>query len=599
MIPSLKIKDVSFKDYFEVVWDRKWIVVVIAVIALFYGISTVFLTPEIYRTKAAIAIEGKREGMIAKAWPFFGIGQSRRAFLHSRALAERVDRRLNLREPSEQLLAMVKVTPQRGNSNIVMITVSGDDPVKVTNIANMWAREYIGLIKDKNKAITRESVADLEKQLTEGSKAILQAEMALNDFIKTNRTIADGQRRVKSLNEQISQVEKDIQALSTQYRPDHPKMSFLNSQVEILSKELKEEQDKLPPFQEKIAQYRILQDKIRTERNIYNELSENIQKIHAASSLVKPGIQIVDTAQTPKKPLSKKGRIPQALFIGLFLGAVVCFILEYMDTTLKQAEEVEFYAKMPFLGYLPSVRKFMMDERELNLFSQLKPDSQVAEAFRNVKVALIFASPEEKHMQVLVVTSAVPGEGKSFIASNLAISFARAKENTLLIDGDMKQCSLMGSFEAKDRNGLSDILDDKCGLDEALNTTSIPNLSFLCAGAGTSGATDLLSRQKFETLFEEIRSKFQRIVIDVPSVLEFNDVLFWGDKCDGVISVIGAGTTPLKDITAANKKLAGKADIIGAVLNNIAIEKDFKYYKHYYQSFFEEKFKEKKKTEDK
>jgi tyrosine-protein kinase Etk/Wzc len=596
MIPSLKLKDVSFKDYVEVVLGRKWMVVVIAVIALFYGIAAVVLTPAIYRTKAAIAIEGTRESGIAKALPFFGIDQSRRAFSHSRALAERVKRRLNLRESSERLLAMVKVSPQRGNSDVTMITVSGGDPVKVTNIANMWAREYINLIKDKNKTLTRESVVDLEKQLTEASKAILQAEIDLNNFIKTNRTIADGQRKIKNLKKQISQIENDMQALSTQYRPDHPKMSFLSSQVELLNKELKDEQEKLPPFQEKISQYRILQDKIRTEKNIYTELSESIKKVQAAASLVKPGIQIVDIAQTPKKPLSKKGRIPQALFIGLLLGIVACFVLEYMDTTLKKAEEVEFYAKMPFLGYLPSVRKFMMDERQLNLFSQLKPDSQVAEAFRNVKVALIFASPEEKHMQALMVTSAVPGEGKSFIASNLAISFAKAKENTLLIDGDMRQCSLMGSFDAKDRNGLCDILDDKCSLDEVINTTSIPNLSFLCAGTGTSTATDLLSRQRFEALFEEVKSRFERIVVDVPSVLAFSDALFWGDKCDGVIDVIGAGTTPLKDIHAAAKKLEGKANVIGAVLNNIAIEKDFKYYKHYYQSFLEEKFKGKKKT---
>ena len=145
----------------------------------------------------------------------------------------------------------------------------------------------------------------------------------------------------------------------------------------------------------------------------------------------------------------------------------------------------------------------------------------------------------------------------------------------------------MGSFEVKKRCGLSDLLDGKCGSGEAISPTRVPGLSFMCAGTYSPGSTDLLSREKFGAFFEEIKPRFQRIVIDVPSVLKFNDVLFWGKKCDGAVNIIGAGVTPLKDIHAAAKKMEGKANIIGAILNNISIERDTGYYRHYFQSFLE------------
>jgi tyrosine-protein kinase Etk/Wzc len=567
MIPLSKVKEVTLKDYFDIVRRRAGIVTIFVIAAACYGIFSVLAVPKTYRAEATIAV-------------------SQRVLLHSRSVAERVIKSLDLKESPKKLLATVKVAPRRG-SNVVGIAVTGRDPVKISNIANMWVKESITLIMDRDRASTRESAAHLEEQLSEVSKELLDSEMALNNFTKKHEAVARGGERIKNLERQALQVETDMQTFSTKYGPDHPRMTFLDSQLEALNSRLAAERDSLSAAKDLMAKYRTLKEKVDAQKNIYKGLSQRIQRMQASVRLIKSDVQAIDKAQPPKEPLSSKGKIPKMIMTGLLLGIVACFVLEHIDTTLKQAEEVEFYAKMPFLGYVPSVRKIIKSGKELNLFSHLKPDSRVAEAFRNVKVALIFASPENKDMKTVMVTSAVDGEGKSFAASNLAISFARAKEKTLLIDGDMKQGSLMGSFEVKKRCGLSDLLDGKCGLNEAISPTQVPDLSFMCAGTYTPGSTDLLSQEKFGAFFEEIKSKFQRIVIDVPSVLKFNDVLFWGNKCDGAVNVIGAGVTPLKDIYAAAKKMEGKANIIGAVLNNISIERDFNYYRHYFQSFLE------------
>jgi capsular exopolysaccharide synthesis family protein len=223
----------------------------------------------------------------------------------------------------------------------------------------------------------------------------------------------------------------------------------------------------------------------------------------------------------------------------------------------------------------------------------------MAEAFRNIKVSLIFAAPVEKFLKTVMVSSAVPKEGKSCVASNLAITFAQAKEETLLIDGDMRQGDLVKNFEVKNKYGLSDMLDGKCGLDEALLSTSIPNLSLLCAGEYVPNPTDLLAKEKFNELLEKVKGKFQRIVVDVPSILKYNDALFWGDKCDGMVFVVGAGSTPLNAITAATKKIEGKMNVVGGVLNSAAVEKDFYYYYHYFESYLEKELEKAKETAEK
>ena len=580
MIPSLRIKQVALKDYIDIVRKRGWIVLIALILATCYGIFSFLVSPDIYRAKATIT-------------------SGQHIFLRSRTLAERVVKSLNLSESPEQLLGRMKVISQKGN--VVDIIATGNGPAKTANVANMWAREYIELITKEKSSVFKRNADNLEKQLGDVSRSTLDAEMILTEFTKKYPQVAKGEGRIGTLEKQISQVEKDIQALSTKYSMDHPRMSFLNSQLETLKKQLTQERDKLSPFQEQAAQYRELQRRIEIQKDIYNDLLGRIRKVQAYARAVRPDIRIVDKAPVPQKPLSKKGKIPRAALIGLLFSVFICFVMEYMDTTLKKAEEVEFYAKMPFLGYIPSMGNIFKNRKKMYLFAHLKPDSQVAESFRNVKVALIFASPEEKFMQAIGVTSSVPKEGKSFVASNLAISFARAKEKTLLIDGDMRQCSLMESFSENPERGLGDILDGKAGLDEAVVSTQISNLSFLSAGNCPTDPTDLLSQQKFNDLFEEIKKKFQRIVIDIPSMLSFNDIFFWGSKCDGIIDVVGAGTTPLKDITAATRKLEGKANIIGGVLNNISVEKDFEYYRHYFQSFLEKEFKHDKsnKEEDK
>ena len=224
------------------------------------------------------------------------------------------------------------------------------------------------------------------------------------------------------------------------------------------------------------------------------------------------------------------------------------------------------------------------DIKTLAMLSQQKPDSDTAEAFRNIKIALTFAKEGDTPPHAMVVTSSEHREGKTFAACNLATIFAHANQPTLLIDGDMRKGVIGDVFGAKDKKGLSDVLSGNSSLDEAIISTDIPNLSLMPAGTLVHNPTDLLETGAFSKMFQECKAKFQRVIVDVPSLLHFADCFFWEHECDGLVLVIKSGSTPLAAINESKKKLSGKIQTVGAVLNDAEVKKDVGYYIHYFRS---------------
>ncbi|MGB2651225.1 MAG: polysaccharide biosynthesis tyrosine autokinase [Candidatus Omnitrophota bacterium] len=303
-------------------------------------------------------------------------------------------------------------------------------------------------------------------------------------------------------------------------------------------------------------------------------------------------IRVVTKAKVPTQPVSHKSKkITYIMILGIVVAIGISFFLEYLDHTLRTANGVELYAKMPFLGAIPPALQDDSDSKDINKIVQVKPDTLMAEAFRNVKVSLLFASPSGSEARAIAVGSSAMAEGKTFITSNLAITFARAGDPTLLIDADMKKGMLEKDFVVKSEKGLSSFLTGAATLDEVIMPTDVSNLSLIPSGPYQENPAALLTPDKLEELIRTARPRFKRIFIDVPSILGSNEMMLWADRCDEIMYIIGSGFTPLEDVIAAKKKVLGKkAGIVGAVLNNVAIENDFCYYYRYCQFYLKNKF---------
>lgn len=219
--------------------------------------------------------------------------------------------------------------------------------------------------------------------------------------------------------------------------------------------------------------------------------------------------------------------------------------------------------------------------KKRHLIAAIDPRSPVSESYRSLRTNVDFSAVDGK-MQVIMVTSAGPGEGKSTTIGNLAITYAQAERRVLLIDADMRKPTEHHTFDVSNRLGLSSVLSQQSGVGEAIQSTQIPNLSVLTSGPIPPNPAEMMASNRMTQLMEELRGMFDVILIDSPPILAVTDAQLLSVRCDGVIFVIDQGK--LKKEYAlkakANLEKAG-AKILGVVLNNVKRKKN-EYYYYYY-----------------
>ena len=265
--------------------------------------------------------------------------------------------------------------------------------------------------------------------------------------------------------------------------------------------------------------------------------------------------------------------IPLTAIAGFILSIVLIYLSESLGSTLKTPEDVECCARLPYLGYIPSIEKELKNRKDAELVSHHRHYSYVAEAFRKTKESILSTCSVENQPKIIVVSSCIPKEGKSFIATNLAITFAAAGETTLLIDGDMRKGRLDEVFNVGNEKGLSNVLAGVASFQESVTSTNIENLSLLSSGVASPNPIELLKAEKLKTILQEAGTKFKKIIIDTPPVLSVTDALVFGSGCDGLILVIKAGATSFQHIIDAQKIIGDRVKVLGAVLNGVDVKK--------------------------
>ncbi|GIO12247.1 tyrosine protein kinase [Cohnella xylanilytica] len=216
-----------------------------------------------------------------------------------------------------------------------------------------------------------------------------------------------------------------------------------------------------------------------------------------------------------------------------------------------------------------------------HLITTVNPRSPVSEAYRSLRTNIDFSSIDEK-IQVILVTSAGPGEGKSTTIGNLAVTYAQSERKVVLIDADMRKPTEHHTFEVSNRIGLSSILSQQSSLEEALQITNIPNLTVITSGPIPPNPAEMMASKRMESLLEELRNRFDIILIDSPPLLAVTDAQVVSTKCDGVILVMDQGKVK-REIAQKAKSGLDKvgAKMLGVVLNNVKHKKNQGYYYYY------------------
>lgn len=448
-------------------------------------------------------------------------------------------------------------------------------------------------------------IAELEKQRDQ-IKSFLDSEME-KDTVKESVSVMNPARL--QAEQDLKQVDLDLEFLLRRQReikkePAAPLAPISEDELANIERGKKVDED-------------IYQALLRQLESAY--LSEHLQESEKGARFT-----VIEYARLPLKPVSpKRGRlILMGLLAGLGAGVGLAFLIEQMDGSFKTIDEAKEALKLEFLGVVSKLvpaqpasdgffarlgQKYEQFMNRHQVFAHLRlvaptplittsplpiapqvvtvhqPQSMVMEEYHVIEstiAGILSAKP-----LVLVVTSSLKGEGKSTTAANLAVSMARAKKNTVLVDADMRRGTVHAIFGVTQNPGLTEVLSGTAGLDAALTPARVDNLTILPRGASSHNTFYLIKSQQMADTIAALKARFDVIIIDAPPVLGLPDTRLLSTLADGVVLAVQAERTQKKDVVNAQKSLEqAHARILGFILTNVQYYVPRSLYQYYYYS---------------
>jgi succinoglycan biosynthesis transport protein ExoP len=489
---------------------------------------------------------------------------------------------------------------------------------------------------DKNN-VTTERLSDLNKQLTDAQSDSLKKQ-ALYEFAKSGDVDAVPQLRESPVLQEMQRKHADLAIqysdLVNQYGPNYPKVQRLQIQMkevddqmarerkgivaqleseyreakqheELLARALDQQKSEVNAMSEKMIQYNVLRREAEANKALYDSLQTKLKEAQISSGLKSSNIRIVDPAMIPSTPSrpAKTRNIALAFLVGLVGGIGLALLREYLDNTVKTPDDIETLAKLPSLAVVPSFAEGSVEakrngflrsssgnghEKRIELVAQHLPKSQMSEAFRALRTALLLSQPDHPP-QVILVTSALPREGKTTAAANLAVTLAQLGDKTVLVDADLRKPGVgrLLNLGTGKYAGLSSYLAGVSTLDLVIIPhPAIPNLAAIPTGPLPPNPADLLSSKRLADAITELRKEFKFIVIDSPPIMAATDAVILSVQTDGVLLVVRSGETPKEAFTRTRDLLASvKCNLLGVVLNAVDSSAPDYYYSYRYYPY--------------
>lgn len=276
-----------------------------------------------------------------------------------------------------------------------------------------------------------------------------------------------------------------------------------------------------------------------------------------------------------------------AFMATLLLGVGLAFVLDYLDRTIKTADDVERLVGAPLLGIIPIVAETGDDpkaqvDRDLYVFRN--PTSQAAECCRSIRTNILF-SAADRPMKTITVSSPRPREGKTTTTLYMGTTMAQSGQRVLIVDTDLRRPRLHKSLGVSKNRGLTNLILGDASIDDVIKTTDIPNLFILPSGPQPPNPAELLLTNRFKQVLAELEARFDRILLDSPPVLAVTDAVVLARLSSGVMLIAQAGKTLLDDVAYSARQFRDiDAPILGVILNDMDLN-DRRYGGYYYYGY--------------
>jgi capsular exopolysaccharide synthesis family protein len=425
------------------------------------------------------------------------------------------------------------------------------------------------------------------------------------------------------------QAEIKIQSadLNTQFGPSYPKLAQLNNQLKEIDAQIQAEMKKIASkvrgqyttalrrenmlhdalekqkqeankLNESAIEYSLLKRDVDTNRQLYEGILEKLKQAGVSAGLKSNNFRIVDSARPPSAAIEPN--VPRnllfAVMLGLASGVGLAFLLEGLDNTVRTTEQAQMISGLASLGMIPLGSKSARDgahpkrlviassKEAVELVTQVRPQSQMAESYRALRTSLLLSNLGAPP-KVIMVTSALPQEGKTTTSINSAVVLAQKGVRVLLIDADLRRPSIHKTLGMGPHTGLSNVLTGSTTLEHAITRTSLlPNLFVMPAGTPPPNPAELLASSNMRDMLDHLREEYDHIVIDTPPALSVTDAVVLSPRADAVVLVIRSGQTTKQALRRSRDILTQvNAKVVGVLLNAVDLSSPDYYYYYEYQ----------------
>lgn len=474
---------------------------------------------------------------------------------------------------------------------------------------------------EEGENINRQSLLQASTELTKVKGEAAIAKRAVEEI---DHLLAAGQKidtipavsqheNIKRLRQEIAVKEAALAALLKRYRDKYPLviqargeleklhanlaaeaqtiLLTMRNNVKILAQQqleieelVKAEEQKQFTLNKLKVEYDVLRREAENSKSIYANMLTRLTETDLLNRMNSNNMRVVDPATTPLRPV--KPRVVLTILMGMAAAVAasfgLAFFVNYLDDSVKSQDDVENYLRLSFLGYVPNIKTNSVVERDLQ--AHLHPQSNAAEGFRTIR-ATISLTHNPDNFRVLSVTSTIPSEGKSLVASNLAIVNAQTGLKTLLVDADLRRPSVHKAFQLHSPTGLAAYLMKQTdNLDDIILDTEVPNLDVVCCGSVPSSPSELVGSVRMREFIRLARERYDRVVMDCPPVSAVSDPLVISAMSDGVVYVTKFNKIRRDHARKSVQRIQNAGiHILGLVVNDIDFEgRDSYYYSYYY-----------------
>ena len=621
--------ELNLRDYLRIFRKRRLIIIITFLGVVISTIIYLSSQPIYYQATATVKIEERKTiaGLLTE-WIVYNpadVMESETKIIKGYPVMKKVALRMgrisdsSSLEESNDVISQLQdniETERVATTNMIRIIATSDKAKDAMDLANTVAEVYIEEnLLEKAKQF-RHARQFIEEQLSSLETRLKETEERLRQFGDEVKNV----RLAEPIQQKLVNLEFELAELLQKYTEKHPRVIQVRQQIKDMENQVK-------GFSGQELEYVRLNREVEVNRKLYGMLKEKLEEARITEAQKVPDVSVVNPAVMPEGPISTNRRlgILMGIFTGLILGLSLAFIVETLDTSIGTIEDVENVVKLPVLGVVPSIeseilpergiwakfkeRIFPIDktdvqERLVRLIAHYKPQSPIAEAFRNIHTNLKLTSSKK----TILITSCGPREGKSSVVSNLAIVMAQVGLKTCLVSTDLRRPVLSKTFGIKREPGLNELIMGTATFESVLNnitdiilgemkfedvrkTPGIENIWILPSGHIPSNPVEILESKEMDNLIEALKKQFDVAIFDAPPVLPVTDASILAPKMDGVIIVYETGRTSREALLRTKVQLESTgAKILGVVLNNTKPQTEaivsYPYYSKYKYGYY-------------